>query len=184
MPKPEIVRRNRLTKKQKGQLVKRFKQGFKVNETLELVKKDFPWIRRPVIAYHYNIWLDAKENKTKTGISIDDFNLPDWTPGQPERVENDEGLSLAEELSANQQTMKLVERHSNRISELKADYHALAEMYAELSAVFYKAGESLAIVERIENWTASNPISGDVVKQLGDYLEFITTNSIGITKVS
>lgn len=157
-----VIKRNRLTKSQKGQLIRRFKQGMNINETLIIVKKQFPWIRRAVVAYHYNIWLNNKKTvETNSEITPADFKIPTWESGLPDNMNEME--DLAQSMSSTQST----------IQELKQEYHEKAELHAELSAMYYRAGESLSVVSSISTWDEANPHSGSTIQQLRDFLNHI-----------
>ena len=159
MAKPGIGKRNRITRVIRTAIRKEFDKGKNTNQTLLIVQKKWPSIHRHQVAYQFSIWKDNKD-KEPNGPQLKDFITPNWESGQPERAKMEE---LAQAMSPKQ----------SLIMELKTVYHERAELHAEMSAMYYRAGESLTMAENIENWNDSTPDSGGTTKVIQDRLNHL-----------
>ena len=166
MAKPGVGKRNRITKVIKTAIRKEFEKGMDVNQTLLTIQKQWPSIHRHQVAYQFSIWKDTKE---QNNLKLKDFitPIPQWESGQPERAKMEE---LAQEMSTKQ----------SLIMELKDLYHERAEIHAELSAMYYKAGENLSLASSIIVWEESNPNSGNGIQQVKDFLKHIRNTQLNL----
>ena len=164
MAKPGVGKRNRITKVIKTAIRKEFAKGMDVNQTLLTIQLQWPSIHRHQVAYQFSIW---KDNKEQNSPQLKDFITPNWESGQPERAKMEE---LVQEMSTKQ----------SLIVELKDLYHERAEIHAELSAMYYKAGENLSLTSNILIWEESNPNSGDGIQQVKDFLKYIRNTQLNL----